>query len=283
MFALLPRAGIRADGLAYPCLATLSRQTGVSARHVRRQLRRLESRGLIVGERCKGRPTRYRVVWSRLLSDPGPGCPPTTDDGPGCPIDSDMGVRPGRTPASAGPGHERPPNIPNNFPNEPTIQHPDNGALRCSGKKSGGWPEPITLAKLRDRESVDQLFAFAVERGWVRHEDHPRFHTLAEYCVRRTKVGEIQDAGAIFTANVKARRWYGSDGDEQSAIRRPPRASASADGDLGAAVVIDRGNAIDQLRRWESGKCAKSTAPDPNAQPPPDDSSDRAQKRTPRL
>ena len=154
-------------------------------------------------------------------------------------------------------------------------QTPDGGT-----QSYGGWPEPITSELLRDREQVARLFDFAVERDWVRQDDRPQFLTLAKYCFRAAHEGRIKNVGAAFTANVKARRWHGSNADEQSAIRLTPRTSASANGDsLCDDTPLDRESQIELLKRKFPKSSAATVAIQPTAQSPPGDSSDQ-QKRT---
>ena len=154
-------------------------------------------------------------------------------------------------------------------------QPPDGGTQRC-----GGWPEPITVEILRDREQVTRLFDFAVERGWVHQDDRHRFHTLAKYCFRAAHEGRIKNAGATFTKNVKDKNWNGSNGDEQSAIRPTSRTSASDNGDLLIDAPLDRESQIELLKRKFAKSTAATLAIQPTAQSPPTDASDPVPKET---
>ncbi len=143
---------------------------------------------------------------------------------------------------------------------------PEGGASNC-----GGWPKPITIATLSDREQVKELFEFAVapERGWVHQDDRHRFHTLAARCARAARNGSIQNAGAVFSDNVKNKRWYGSDADEQSVIRAAPRVAASPDGDLlSADAPLDPQSHIERLKKWNKARGSPS-APIQTARPTP--------------
>lgn len=167
---------------------------------------------------------------------------------------------------------------------EAQIETPSNGDgfLKCSATERkdkqpegsspnyGGWPEPITVATLSDRKQVDELFEFALGRAWVHQDDRHRFRTLAKYCARAAKQGCVKDAGATFTADVKAKCWYGSNADEQAAINAAPRVSASPGGDLlDAHSPIDKESAIARLDAWSQRRTATSIAQ--SAQPPPTD------------
>lgn len=273
------RCGVRSK--CFASIGSLARLAGVDTSTVRRHLHKLVENGLLNAQPMDGGTTHYTIRWDQLSAvqrldaddqrqpstslnaNPFTNCDPTPFKSHG--HNSQVATQP--------PANCQPNKLPNKTHNK-TIQQADNGVLKWSkGRRDeqseaqmqtcGGWPEPITIQRLRDRTQVIRMFDFALDRGWVNQNDHDRFQTLANYCVRKSEEGAIKDVGAAFTVNVKAHRWFGSDGDEQSAIRPIPRTSASSDGDL-SATVLEPANEIKRLLEYASSVKSRERGPPPH-------------------
>lgn len=112
--------------------------------------------------------------------------------------------------------HERPHARSLNHVREPIIK--PCGQTTLVEQSKGGWPHAISVEHLQDRESVHRLWEHALRYRFLSKGDRVAFFALAKYTSRMFKAGEIRDAGAYFTSQVKTQNWLGDHQDTKAAI-----------------------------------------------------------------
>lgn len=110
-------------GSCWPSAPTLSAETGLDERTVRRSLKELEAMGALVSESRAGRTTVFRVVVEAIPERATPGHVPTPGTTPG----------PGTVPATPG----IPPTPPRAPRPEPRAPRPPNGTRTSQGNDPG--------------------------------------------------------------------------------------------------------------------------------------------------
>jgi hypothetical protein len=92
-----------------------------------------------------------------------------------------------------------------------------------SEERSHGWPFPIELHHLQNRDAIQRLFEHAVRFTFITRDLRVRFFAEAKFTTRtyfeRLKTKDpILDPGAFFSASVRDRRWHAEACDTKAAL-----------------------------------------------------------------
>ncbi len=93
-----------------------------------------------------------------------------------------------------------------------------NEIAATNEQRTGGWSRPITVGDLQNRDSVQRLWLHALKFKFVSPDLRVKFFALAKYTARMARAGEVQNAGAYFTAQVSGKNWLGDHQDVKAAV-----------------------------------------------------------------
>jgi hypothetical protein len=93
-------------------------------------------------------------------------------------------------------------NDPSIYPSHSIVPEPPK---RGGGLGPGGWQQKITREMLQSFAAVNELWKFALGRGWVIPDDRVGFTALAAHIGKTVK--DADNPGGKFTNRVKLRDW----------------------------------------------------------------------------